>query len=383
MTSIQDRPTLSILSLLPSLSLLALLAMWLGGCTRDKSNADEIGTSEESSEQGSPDGREEEDREDEEKEEAVPVEAIALERGEIESLLRFSSNLEAENTVQVFSQAARLVTRLYVEEGDEVRLGQVLLRLQDEEQKSALSKVESQLAKARRDHERQKSLFAQDLVSEQIWNEAVYDLEQLEIAVADARRALGYTEVTAPIAGIVTSRLVKLGDQVQINHHLFDLVDFDSIVARLYVPERELGRLALGQKVRIHAESLGGVPQPAEVIRVSPIVDPRTGTVKVTVGVPRTQRLVPGMFIEAELVTATHSEALLVPKRAIVYDGDQAFVFRIGDENRVERVQVHAVLEDHRNIEPDNSLHEGDLIVIAGQAGLKPDALVRLVGADS
>ena len=102
-----------------------------------------------------------------------------------------------------------------------------------------------------------------------------------------------------------------------------------------------------------------------------------------TARVPRTPGVVPGMFVEAELVTAVHPEALLVAKRALVYDGDQIFVFRIGDDQRVERVLVRALLEDNEHIEPDNSLHEGDRLVVAGQAGLKANALVRVVGDES
>ena len=80
------------------------------------------------------------------KEEAVPVEVAALGRGGIESVLRLSSNLEAEREVQVFAEAPRRVTRLLVEEGRPVQKGQVLLQLQDEEQKSAVAKVEIELA---------------------------------------------------------------------------------------------------------------------------------------------------------------------------------------------------------------------------------------------
>ncbi|MGB5402011.1 MAG: hypothetical protein WBO71_17500, partial [Thermoanaerobaculia bacterium] len=68
--------------------------------------------------------------EEEDEEEAVPIEVVSLERGRIEALLRFSTNLEAENEVQVFSEAERKVTRLLVEEGDEVARGQLLVSLQ-------------------------------------------------------------------------------------------------------------------------------------------------------------------------------------------------------------------------------------------------------------
>lgn len=314
--------------------------------------------------------------------ELPPVEAVSLGRGPIEAVLRFSTNLEAESKVQVFSQAARQVTSLLVEEGTSVRKGQVLLRLQDEEQRSELARTESQLKKARREYDRQQSLFEKELISEQAWNESVYEVEQLELQLEDARRNLSYTEVRAPISGTVTSRYINVGDQITINQHLFDLVDFDSIVARIYVPEKERPRLRLGQQARLFSDSLGGETKSGKVIRIAPIVDPKSGTVKVTVGIPRNQSLVPGMYVEVELVTETHEDALLIPKRAVIYDSEQAFLYRLRTDGAegltVEKLSVDVVLEDRENIEPRSDvLREGDLIVVAGQAGLKDGARVR------
>ena len=149
-------------------------------------------------------------------------------------------------------------------------------------------------------------------------NDATYELDQLELAFADATRELGYTEVRAPITGIVTSRLVNLGDYITVNQHLFDLVDFDTIVARVYVPERELERMRLGQTARIFSASLGGETKDGSVLRIAPVVDPKSGTVKVTVDVPRQRGLRPGMYVEIELVTDTREDALLLPKRAVI-----------------------------------------------------------------
>jgi len=318
--------------------------------------------------------------EGERKEEAVPVEVAALERGAIEAVLRFSSNLEAERDVQVFAEAPRRVTKLLVEEGDSVRKGQVLVRLQDEEQRSAVAKKEILLRQSRRDFERHKDLYAQKLVTEQMYNDAAYVVEQNEIALADARRELGYTEVRAPIAGIVTERMVNLGDHVTVNQELFRIVDFDSIVARIYVPEKELASLRVGQQARLRADALGGVLFKGSIDRISPVVDPGTGTLKVTVATPRQEGLRPGMYVEVELVIAVHDDALLVPKRALVYDNDQVFVFRLGDERRVKRLKVAPLLEAADFIEPAGGLQTGDQIVVAGQSGLKDGGLVKLPG---
>jgi membrane fusion protein (multidrug efflux system) len=357
--------------ILGMLAVLAFSAAHLGCAGPDPANASE-----------STEADAGEDGEGANKEEAVPVEVTELQRGAIESILSFSSNLEAESQVQVFSQAKRLVTRFLVEEGDQVSKGRLLLRLQDDEQRSALAKVKSQLEKADREYARQKRLHAQELISEQAFNDATYELEQLRISLADAERELGYTEVRAPISGTVTSRLVNLGDQVQIGQHLFDIIDFNSIVALVYVPEKHLSGLRPGMPARITAQVSGDREYQGPVKRISPIVDPQSGTVKVTIDVGGQTGLRPGMYVDVDLVMAENEQALLVPKQALVYDNEQVFVYRLQaeEERRVERVFIEPLLSNKFFIEPVEGLEAGDRIVVAGQAGLKDGALVMLPG---
>ncbi len=362
--------------------LVAVSALLLTSCSGEGQAAERNTQSTADSDKMAPSAQADADA-DSEAPELVPVEVAALGLGQIEALLRFSTNLEAESEVQVFSQAARQVRELRIEEGDPVRRGAVLVRLQDEEQRSRLARADSQLTKAKREYERQSSLWQQELISEQAFNEATYEVEQLELEVADARRELGYTEVRAPISGTVTSRLVNLGDTVTVNQHLFDLVDFNTLVARIFVPEKELSRLRPGLPARVYSTSLGGAPRSGRVERIAPIVDARSGTVKVTVAIAANQDLRPGMYVEVELVTAVHEEALLVPKQAVVWDDDQAYIFRLGEDDVVERLRLQVGLEDSDHIEPlagSSDLAADQLIVVAGQAGLKTGTKVRRVG---
>ena len=355
-----------------------------GACGRGDTDTDEndgVAAAGGEAENGEDGGDEKGDsgEEGDDEEEAVPVEIVALERGRIESILRFSTNLEAENEVQVLSEAARRVTELLVEEGDVVRRGQVLIRLQSEAQETELARVKSQLANAKQEFERQTNLFNQQLISEEEFNEATYQLEQLELALKDARRELGYTQVRAPISGTITERLVNVGDYVTINQRLFDIIDFDSIVARIYVPEKELAKLAVGQEARLFAEAADSDKHYGNVDRIAPRVDPRSGTVKVTVAIPPSEGLLPGMYVTVELITDTHDDAVLVPKKALVYDADQLFIFRLREDDTVERLLIRAVLEDRDNIEPAGVLDDGDRVVVAGQASLKEGSTVRIV----
>ncbi len=314
------------------------------------------------------------------RDEAVPVEVVTLSRGPIEAVIRLSANLEAERDVTVYAQAPRLVTRLLVEEGDRVRKGQLLVKLQDDEQRLALEKARIERDQARRELDRQESLFQQGLASEQTYNEAKRAFDQARLAVEEAERNLAYTEVRAPIAGIVTERKVSLGDSVTVNQPLFRIVDFDSIVARVYVPEKDLRRLAPGQPARVLAAALGTEPISGRILRIAPVVDPKTGTVKVTVAVPNRPGLRPGLFVDVELVTDVHPEALLIPKKALVYDTDQVFAFRVDEDHLAHRVRVAVVLEDAENVEPADGFSEGDRVVVAGQSGLKDGTRVRLPG---
>ena len=327
---------------------------------------------------------------EQEKDDLIPVEVVELSRGPIEAVLRFSTNLEAESEVQVFSQAARLVTELLVEEGSRVRKGDVLVRLQNDEQRTTLARTESQLKKTRREHERQENLFARELISEKVLGDSAYEVEQLELALEDGRRAMSYTEVRAPISGTITQRMVNLGDNITVNQHLFDMVDFDTIVARVYVPEREIRRLRIGQPARLFSDSLTGEDgegRVGEVLRIAPIVDARSGTVKVTVKIPGNQGMLPGMYVEVELVIDQQDDALLLPKRAMVYDDTQPFVYRLNADMMVERLLVKPLVDDRDNVRPyiDDSplsLAVGDRIVVAGQAGLKDGSKVRLAETD-
>jgi membrane fusion protein (multidrug efflux system) len=310
------------------------------------------------------------------------VDVAVLGRGSIEAVIRASANLEAERAVGVMSEASRRITELHVEEGDRVPSGHLLLRLQNDQQRSALARAQTEFAKAQREYDRQKNLHDRELTTDQTLNDATDELDKRKLALDDAKRELGYTEVRAPISGTITNRLVNLGDHVQIGARLFDMVDFESIVARIFVPEKNLNRLRPDLSARVRASAIRDEAFEGRVKRISPVVDPRTGTVKVTVDVGGREELRPGLYVDVELVTDVHEDALLVPKRALVYDNDQIFVYRLQPDHTVERLRLQPRLADRNWIEPLGGVAVGDTVIIAGQSGLKHGARVRLPGAE-
>ncbi len=311
----------------------------------------------------------------------VPVEVVTIKEGPIEETLQFSTTLAAEIAVQVLARTTGQVERRLFEEGDEVAAGAVLLRLEDREQRSALRRAQSELELADRTLATQQTLHTKGVVSEQSLESAEFDQKRLNIARDDAARALSYTTIRSPIAGTVTQRMVKRGDFVTPNQPLLELTDFDSLVANVFVPEKDIGKVALGSDVRLRAPSTTEPLSNGRVARIAPVVDSRTGTVKVTVEVPTASGLRPGMFVDVELVVDERPRATLLPRRALVYDNDQPYAFKVLASGTVERVAIEPAVSDRLHVEPKSGFAVGDRVVVAGQVGLKDGAKVKVTEA--
>ncbi len=317
------------------------------------------------------------------KDEAIPVEIGVLREGPMEAVIKSSTNIEAESHIQVVSEAARRVRQLLAEEGDRVQKGEVLLRLQDEDQRSDVEKAKSQLEHSRDELTRQEELQKKGLTTDQALKDARYTFEQNKLAYDDAMRELSHTEVRAPIAGTITKRLVSLGDNVTVGQPLFEIIDFESMVARVYIPENDLPQLALGQTARVYATAAREKAYHGVVSRISPVVDAKSGTVKVTVSLGEQPGLRPGLFVDLELITAVDQNALRMPKRALVYDNDQIFAYRLVADRKVEKLPVVPGLTGQDYLQPLSNFAEGDTVVVTGQAALKDGAKVRVVNSDA
>ena len=316
----------------------------------------------------------------------VLVEIDTVERGMIEEVLERSSPLEAEAQVEVLARTMNPAIDLFVEEGDTVQRGDVLLRLENDRQQTAYDQALSQLDEAQIEFDRQESLYKQQLISESEYRNANFTFNRAKLAAEAAKRELEYTEVRAPIKGTIASRTVKVGDQVTTGAPIFQIVDLDSTVAIIHVPEQYLPKLKPNMEARLISSTYEGQVYEGYVKRISPVVEARAGTVKVVVGLKDLGPLRPGMWVDVELVLDSKDDALLIPKRAISYDNDQTFVYKAyADTNGVMRASRHLVVPqnaDKLNVEPTEGFVEGDRIIVAGQSGLKEDSPIRELASE-
>jgi membrane fusion protein (multidrug efflux system) len=162
---------------------------------------------------------------------------------------------------------------------------------------------------------------------------------------------------------------------------MFGVTSFEPLVAYLHVPEREYRRIAPGQPVRIDIDALVGVELFAEVTRVSPIVDPDTGTFKVTIEInDEERRIKPGMFGRMTIVYDRHENALQVARSAVIEEMDETSVFVVVDDVAIRKL-VQTGIGNDGMIEITDGIADGDRVITVGQIGLKPDAKVTVINA--
>lgn len=323
---------------------------------------------------------------EEEEERPSPVLAMPLKTGPIEARISSASTIEAELSVTVHAEATGRILKLEVEEGDEVEKGDMLAKVKKDTQATGLERATVNYEKARADLARVQRLFDKGIASQEELDNAKNTARTAKIDRKDRRRDISDTSVKAPFGGTVTERLISQGSFVTNGQQLFSITDFDTLVARVYVPEKELDQIKVGQSAEVEGKAAKGRHGTGTVKRIAPIVDATTGTVKVTVSLPPelaggTTGFLPGMYAEVTLTTDRHEDALLIAKPALVQEEDRTFAFVV-DGDRARKRVIEVGLTNEYFSEVLSGLEPGDQVIVAGQTGLKDGALIELLDLD-
>lgn len=310
---------------------------------------------------------------------AVPVEVGVVTTGDISSYFTGNATLEAESETEVVAKVGGVVKQILVEEGNYVGAGQSLAKLDDEKIAVQMEQANANLQKLQSDFDRAKELFDKKLISEQEFQRAGYEYDQQKAAYDLCRLDLEYTGITSPIAGVVAERMVKIGNMVLPNQATFRVTDLDPLLAPLHVPERQSGKLKVGHNATITVDAIPGAQFAGRVERVSPVVDPSTGTVKVTVGVhDATRQLKPGMLARIGITHDVHASTTLAPRDAVMEEDNLSSVFVVrGGAAYRQTVETGFVNTTH--IEVLRGLASGDTVVTTGKGGLKDSSRVDVV----
>jgi membrane fusion protein (multidrug efflux system) len=313
--------------------------------------------------------------------ESVPVQLAAVVDTSISSYIAAAANLEPEKTADVLAKVDGTVVSIDVEEGDNVTKGQVLARLDGSELRLQREQARIRAETSASELERAKSLFAKGLMSEKDYSDqkSTADLAQSELEAADLQYS--YTTIAAPFTGKVTRRSVDLGRTVRTGTSLFTVEDTTPLLCKIYLPSHLIPSIEVGQMAEVSVGGSADSVITGRVRMISPVVDPATGTVKVTLelnGHDSTVR--PGAFADIRMIADTHDGVPAIPRKAVISEGGDLFVFAAGSDT-VRRVQVTTGYQQGDLVEVLSGLAPGDSVVVVGHGGIEEGSKIRVVSA--
>ncbi len=299
--------------------------------------------------------------------------------GDISTYLRLNGVLEADREVEVFSRTMGRIENLTVEEGDRVKSGQILARLENDEQQLALERAQAALESNQAALRRAEELFSRQMIAEDEIERLRLSVRDAELQLKQAELSLKYTIISAPFSGIIAERYVSLGDRVNVSRPLFKLVDNRILRVDGWVAQKDIAKLEIGQEASITTTASSVHNYIARLVRISPVVDPTFGKVKVTFELPgRGVKLKPGQFVELELVLETHHDVQQMVKKALVYEAGIPVVFLAKDSLAFRR-RVELGLETGDLVEIISGIDPGDSVIVEGQATLRDSARIKIV----
>ncbi|MBX3688929.1 efflux RND transporter periplasmic adaptor subunit [Dokdonella sp.] len=331
---------------------------------------------------------------------AIPVETATVSQQSITANYSGTASLEAVGEAQVVAKASGIVLKLLVEEGMYVKRGQLLAQLDDDAASNKLAQATANLRKAQASYDKAEKGFALKITPKADYDSMRYDLEAQKAIVAGAQLDVSYTRILAPIDGVIAKRSVKVGNLVQINQALFDIVDLDRLQAVLNVPERDLDTLKAGQSVVMQVDALGGRSFEGMIARIAPVIDAASGTFRATCEFRDTTRtLKPGMFGRIEVAYDQRHDALVVPRNAITEEDGETSVFVVEPAPATapavagksapakepaprfvakRRVVKLGYAEDDR-VEVRDGIHQGERVITLGRNAVRDGTQVQVL----
>src|SRR4030042_971478 len=216
---------------------------------------------------------------------AIPVEIAKVEKGTVSASYTGTTTLEAVGEAVVVAQVSGVIKKLYVEEGEQVKAGQVLAKLEDEQYIYELDQAKAKLEKLANEYKRNDELYRSKIVGLEAYERVKSEYETQKSICDLAQLNLAHTELRAPISGVISERMVKLGNMLTVNQPTYQITDFDPLWAILHVPEKELSKLKVGLTANLTADALPSKTFQGSILRTSPIISAGSGTFKVTVEV--------------------------------------------------------------------------------------------------
>ncbi len=302
--------------------------------------------------------------------------------------LELQGNVSTKQNLVMYPEMSGILTRVFVKEGDRVRKGQILAKIDDGGLSQQLAQFEVQAQLAKTTFERQKRLWDQKIGSEIQYLQAKTNYESQINATNQIKKQLARTSVTAPFSGVIDDVITEQGSVVSAGQsQLIRLVNLKDMYIETDVPERYISNVTPGKDVQVEFPVLGATLD-AKIRQAGNFINPDNRTFKVEVGIANDNNLIkPNLTAKLKINDYTNEQAILIPLSIISENAEgQQYVYTVIDKSdnkaKAKRVIIETGKAQGDYIEVLSGLENGNEIVQEGARSVKDGQDIKILVID-
>jgi len=318
----------------------------------------------------------------------VPVTVTPVTSGNIEAIVTATGTLRPIREAQIITEIrgdlffAEADGRL-VSEGTPVSKGQIIATLKNQEWMVGVRSSSKKLAMdtAKKTLTEQEVLFKRGLTTEKEVENARKAWQDSKSSYEDAEIQIDKTTLRAPISGVLSEVSdITQGTLINQNTLISKIVDFSKVRIDLQIPNAQISKVNIGQKLRVRNYAFSDQHFLGEISAINPVLDAATRTFRAVGTVGNDNLLLrPGMFVQADIITESHEDVVLIPRKMVQRRRGQKIIF-VEEDGRAQQREVETGLEDREHVEIISGLDVGDQIITSNYETLSPRTRVRVIG---
>ncbi|MDH4582090.1 efflux RND transporter periplasmic adaptor subunit [Pseudomonas sp. BN415] len=311
--------------------------------------------------------------------EAPLVEVAEPQRALVRDELVTFGSLRSDESVMIRPEVEGRVASLHFREGETVRGGELLIRLDDAIARAELAQARANLDLAEKSYQRAKMLYSRGASNAQAQDESMSQEQAARASLALAQARLDKTQIRAPYDGTLGLRQVSVGDYLSAGQDMVNLEVLDPLKVDFRIPQKAVSQVSLGQPVELSLDTYPGERFRGEIIALNPRLDEIGRSQAIRAQIPNKEhRLKPGQFVKVSVILAERPQALLIPEEAVMPVGQQLFVNLVVD-GKVERRQIKIGQRLRGKAEVREGLQGNEQVITAGWQKVSPGLEVRTV----
>jgi membrane fusion protein (multidrug efflux system) len=307
----------------------------------------------------------------------MAVDVMLVKAQKLDNKIQSTGTIMANEEVELRSEISGKISQIFFKEGDRVKRGQVLVRINDDELQAQLKRLEYNLQLNKDREYRQKRLLEKEAVSQQEYDIALNEVNTINAELQQLKAVIARYAIRAPFNGVIGLRYVSEGSYVSPTAQIAFMQDIDRVKIEFSVPEKYAEQVKEGNKIQF---TINGKDKAYEgtVYAVEPRIDLATRSLRIRAISPNQEReLIPGAFAKVQLTLQTIEDALLIPTEALIPElqGQKVFLFKNGV---AKSINVETGIRTARDIQITKGVQANDSLIVTGLLQLKDSVQVKV-----